>query len=222
MPAMYAKRLAAALVVVASLSLSAEAYLSSAFAQTAGTATTEDSARVIAAREFLEAIGFKSNLDAKFPAVAGRIADSNPGLRYTNIDVRQVVLKILQQSEPDLEDQVAKLYATNFTTEELDKARDFYRTETGVLYSRFNREMNASPYTTPEIMRSEVGKRFSPEQRAEVFNYLRDGVGQKMLRMLPDLLKAEKELTSRWGHKADEAIGRAVLKASSSAPLQAS
>ena len=40
--------------------------------------------------------------------------------------------------------------------------------------------MNTNPYTTPEIYRSEIAKRFSSSQRAEVFAYLKTDVGQKI------------------------------------------
>ena len=70
--------------------------------------------------------------------------------------------------------------------------------------------MSANPFTTPDIYRSEIGKRFTPEQRALVFNYVSSPVGQKWQRMLPDITKAEKEVGAQWDRETQEAIERAV------------
>jgi hypothetical protein len=45
-----------------------------------------------------------------------------------------------------------------------------------------------------EIYRSEIAKRFTPEQRTVVFTYVSSSVGKKWQRMLPDIAKAEKEV----------------------------
>lgn len=194
MLALYAKRLAPAFVVVATLSLSGVTCSSAATAQTATAAQAEDSDAVLAARDYLQATGFRPKFEAKLPALVPS----------------KIGLKIAVEREPVLENEIAKIYAARFTAEELREASKFYRTATGTLYFDFNIEMNANPYTTPEIYRSEIAKRFSSAQRAEVFAYLRAGVGQKMGRILPDVLKATKEAAEQWGRQTQEAIDRAV------------
>jgi hypothetical protein len=194
MLALFAKRLAPAFVVVATLALSGATSSSPATAQTATEAPVEDSDAVLAAREFLQATGFRPKFEAKLPALLPNKAG----------------LKIALEREPVLENEIAKIYAAHFTAEELREAGKFYRTAAGALYFDFNIEMNANPYTTPEIYRSEVAKRFSPSQRAEVFAYLRASVGQKMGRVLPDIMKATKEAAEQWGRQTQEAIDRAA------------
>lgn len=194
MLAFYAKRLAPALVVVATLTLSGVTCSSAATAQTATAAQVEDSNAGLAARDYLQATGFRSKFEAKLPALVPN----------------KIGLKIALQRMPVLENEIAKIYAARFTAEELREASKFYRTASGALYFDFNMEMNANPYTTPEIYRSEIAKRFSSSQRAEVFAYLKADIGQKMGRMLPDVLKATREAAEQWGRQTEEAIDRAV------------
>jgi hypothetical protein len=194
MLAMYAKRLAPALVVVATLSLSGVTHPSAAITQTATTAQADDSAAVLAARDYLQATGFKSRFEAKLPTMAKS----------------KIALKIILEREPVLENEVAKIYAARYTAEEVREASKFYRTATGTLYFSFNVEMNDNPYTTPEIYRSEIAKRFNPQQRAEVFAYVSTGIGQKMIRTIPDVAKATKEAAEQWGRQTQEAVDRAV------------
>ena len=103
------------------------------------------------------------------------------------------------EHEPKLEEQVANVYAARFSADELRAAGAFYRTTTGTLYATFNRGIAANPYVTPEIVRAEIAKRFTTQQRGDVFTYLSGGVGKKMIGILPDLLKAGKEVTEQWG-----------------------
>jgi hypothetical protein len=194
MLAMHAKRLAPALVVVATLSLSALTHPSAAIAQTATTAQADDSAAVLAARDYLQATGFKSRFEANLPTMAKS----------------KIALKIILEREPVLENDVAKIYAARFTAEELREASKFYRTASGNLYFNFNVEINTNPYVTPEIYRSEIAKRFSPQQRAEVFAYVSTGIGQKMIRTISDVVKATKEAAEQWGRETQEAVDRAV------------
>ena len=194
MLALFAKRLAPAFVVVATLSLSGATSSGPATAQTASTAQAEDSDAILAARDYLQATRFRSKFEAKLPA----LVPSKAGL------------KIALERVPALENEIAKIYAARFTAEELREASKFYRTAAGTQYFDFNIEMNANPYTTPEIYRSEIAKRFSPSQRAEVFAYLSASVGQKMVRVLPDVMKAIKEAADQWGRQTQEAIYRAV------------
>ena len=62
MLALYAKRLAPAFVVVATLSLSGVTCSSAAIAQTASAAQAEDSDAVLAARDYLQATRFSLQL----------------------------------------------------------------------------------------------------------------------------------------------------------------
>ncbi len=194
MLAIYLKRLAPALLTVATLSLSGVTCLSAALAQTATTVQEEDTPAVLAAREYLQAIGYKSALEARIAAAART----------------KVALKILLEREPLLENQEVKIVAARFTAEELRETSTFQRSATGALYRNFNREMSANAFATPEIYRSEIGKRFTAEQRALVFNYLSSPVGQKWQRILPDIVKAEKEIGARWDRETQEAIQQAV------------
>ena len=70
--------------------------------------------------------------------------------------------------------------------------------------------MNTNPYTTPEIYRNEVAKRFTVQQRAEVFAYVSSSVGKKMQRLMPELVKAEHDAADAWGHDTQQDIDRAV------------
>ena len=194
MLALYAKRLAPAFVVVATLSLSGLTCSTAAIAQTATAAQAEDSDSVLAALDYLQATRFSSKFAAKLPALIPN----------------KMGLKIALQRVPALENEIAKIHAARFTAEELREASKFYRTAAGTLYFDFNIEMNANPYTTPEIYRSEIAKRFSSSQRAEVFAYVQTGIGQKMIRIVPDLAKATKEAGEQWGRETEKAIGRAA------------
>jgi hypothetical protein len=194
MLALYAKRFAPAFVVVATLSLSGLTSPSAAIAQTATAAQAEDSDAVLAARDYMVATRFTPKFAAKLPALIPN----------------KTGLKIALQRVPVLENEIAKIHAARLTADELREASKFYRTAAGAKYFDFNIEMNANPYTTAEIYRSEVAKRFSPSQRAEIFAYLNAGVGQKMTRMLPDVLKAIRDAVEQWGRETDKAIGRAA------------
>ena len=193
MLALYAKKLAPAFVVVATLYLSGLT-TSAAIAQTATAAQAEDSAAVLAALDYLQATRFRPKFEAKLPALVPN----------------KTGLKIALQQVPALENEIAKIHAARFTAEELREASKFYRTAAGTLYFDFNIEMNANPYTTPEIYRSEIAKRFNSAQRAEVFAYLKTGIGQKMIRMVPDMVKATKEAGDQWGRQTQEVINRAL------------
>jgi uncharacterized protein DUF2059 len=153
-----------------------------------------DSAATLAVRDFLQAIGFKYSFEAKLPVVARN----------------KIALKVMLEHEPKLEEQVANVYAARFTADELRAAGTFYRTATGTLYATFNREIAANPYATPEIVRAEIDKRLTSQQRGEVFTYLSGGAGKKMIGILPDLLKAEKEVTEQWSRSTQEDVDRAV------------
>lgn len=194
MLAILAKRFAPALLAVATLSLSGFTFSNASLAQSAPTVQALDPAATLAARDFVQAIGFKSSFEAKLPAVARN----------------KIALKVMLEHEPKLEEQVANVYAARFTADELRAAGTFYRTTTGTLYAAFNREIAANPYATPEIVRAEIAKRFTSQQRGEVFTYLSGGVGKKMIGILPDLLKAEKEVTEQWGRSTQEDVDRAV------------
>jgi hypothetical protein len=194
MLALFAKRLAPAFVVVATLSLSGVTSSSPATAQTATAAQAEHSDAVLAALDYMQATRFRSRSEAKFAALIPN----------------KMRLKIALQRLPVLENELAKIYAARFTAEELREASKFYRTVAGALYFDFNIEMNANPYTTAETYRSEAAKRFSSSQRAEVFAYLQTDIGQKMIRMVPDVVKASKEAGEQWDRQTQEAIGRAV------------
>jgi hypothetical protein len=184
--------LAPALFAVATLSLTAPAF-SPAFAQTAKTAQ-EESPAVLAARDYLQAIGYKSRVETRFAAIAKS----------------KVALKIMIEREPVLEGRVAKIYADHFTADELRSAGSFFRSATGVLFFNFNTEINANPYVTPEIYRSEVAKRFTVQQRSEVFAYVSSSVGRKMQQMLPELVKAEHDAGDAWGQETQQEIDRAI------------
>ena len=194
MLALYAKRFAPAFVVVATLSLSGLTCSSAAIAQTAAAAQAEDSDAVLAARDYMVATRFTPKFAAKLPA----LIPTKSGL------------KIALQRVPVLENEIAKIYVERFTAEELREASKFYRTAAGAQYFDFNIEMNANPYTTAEIYRSEIAKRFSLSQRAEVFAYLKAGVGQKMGRIQSDIVKAIREAAEQWGRETEKAIGRAA------------
>ena len=109
MLAMYAKRLAPALLAVATLPLSGVTCSNAAIAQTAATVQAQDSPAVLAAREYLQAVGFKSTIEARIAAVART----------------KVALKIMLEREPVLEDQEVKIIAAHFTAEELRETSKF-------------------------------------------------------------------------------------------------
>jgi hypothetical protein len=189
-----AKRLTPALLAVAALSLSAVTCSSAAIAQSATTVQPAEPAAVLAAREYLRAIGYKTFVEAKIAAVART----------------KIAFKILLEREPILEDQEAKIIAAHFTAEELRETSKFQSSATGALYRTFNREMSANPFTTPEIYRSEIAKRFTSEQRAVVFSYVSSSVGKKWQLVQADLTKAEKEIGEQWDRQTQEAIEQAV------------
>jgi hypothetical protein len=186
-----AKRLAPALFAVATLFLSAPAFSGAAVAQTVA---QEDSPALLAAREYLQATGYKSRTEARFAAVAKT----------------KIALKIMVEREPLLETQEAKIYAARLTAEELREMAKFFRTATGTLYFNFNIEMNSNPYATAEIYRNEVAKRFTVQQRAEVYAYVSSSAGRKMSQVLPDLIKAEREAGDQWGQETQQEIDRAI------------
>ena len=130
MLAIYAKRLAPAFVVVATLSLSGVTSPTAAIAQTATAAQAEDSDAVLAARDYLQATRFISKFQAKLPLLVPN----------------KIGLKIALQRLPLLENEIAKIYAARFTAEELREASKFYGTATGVQYFDFNRDECQSLY----------------------------------------------------------------------------
>ncbi len=133
MLALFAKRLAPAVVMVATLFLFGVTWSSAAISQTATAAQAKDSDAALAARDYLQATRFGSKFEAKLPALV-------PTKRG---------LKIALQRVPVLENEIAKVYAARFTAEELRAASKFYGTATGAQYFDFNIEMNANPYITP-------------------------------------------------------------------------
>ena len=133
MLALYAKKLAPAFVVLATLSLSGFTCSSAAIAQTATAAQAEDSDAVLAALDYLQATRLRPKFEAKLPALLPN----------------KMGLKIALQRVPALEIEVAKIHAARFTAEELREASKFYRTAAGTLYFDFNIEMNADPYPFP-------------------------------------------------------------------------
>jgi hypothetical protein len=188
-----AKRLAPALLAVATLTLFNMTCLRPALAQTATAAQPDDVDTVLAAREYLKAIDYRSITEAKIATVART----------------KTALKIMLEREPLLENQEAKIIAARFTAEELRESSKFQRTVTGSLFRNFNRDMS-SPFVTTEIYHSEIAKRFTAQQRAEVFNYLNSAVGQKWRKLMPELTKAEQEIGEEWGQQTQKAIDEAV------------
>lgn len=194
MPIMHAKRFAPALLAVAILSLSAVASLSAEIAQPAATAQAQEPAAIQAARDYLLAIGHRSRIEARISVIAKT----------------ETSLKIMLKREPLLEEQLAKSYAELFTTEELRQASTFFRTASGAKYFNFNIEMNNNPYATGDVYRNEVAKRFTVQERAEVFAYVSSALGQKMQRLLPELLKVERGAAEQWDVETQKEIARAL------------
>jgi hypothetical protein len=200
----------AALIITATLFAPALSNSSPAIAETP--AVVQDADTVAAAQNLLQTMGFKTNLQPLFATFADRMklaVAADPGLRNTPLDVRQLALQLCHQSEDELLADVAKYYATRFTADELRAAQVFYASPVGALFLDFNREQAAGP-ATRESASSAFVKRFAADQRTAIVRFLSGEVGQKMLRLQPELSTKIKEIAGEWGLKIGFDLERAI------------
>jgi hypothetical protein len=199
-----------ALIITATLFAPALSTSSPALAETP--AVVQEADTVAAARNLLQTMGFKTNLQPLFATFADRMklaVAADPALRNAPLDVRQLALQLCHQSEDDLFADVARYYATRFTADELREAEAFYASPVGALFLDFNRQQLTSP-ATRESASSAFVKRFSADQRTAIVRYLNGTVGQKMLRLQPELSTKIKEIAGEWGLKIGFDLERAI------------
>lgn len=199
-----------ALIITATLFAPALSNASPALAETP--AVVQDADAVTAAQNLMQAMGFKTTLQPLFATLADRMrlaVAADPALRGTPLDVRQLTLQLCNQGEDDLLADVAKYYATRFTADELRGAQTFYASPVGALFLAFNREQLAGP-ATRESASSAFMQRFTADQRLAIVRFLSGDVGQKMLRLQPELTTKIKEIAGEWGLKIGFDIERAI------------
>ena len=199
-----------ALIITATFFAPACSNSSPAIAETP--AVVQDTGAVAAAQNLLQTMGFKTNLQPLFATFADRIklaVAADPALRNTPLDVRQLTLQLCHQSEDDLLADVAKYYATRFTADELRETEAFYASPAGKLFLDFNREQATGP-ATRESASSEFVKRFTADQRLAFVRHLGSAVGQKYVRLQPELKTKIKEIAGEWGLKIGFDIERAI------------
>lgn len=80
----------------------------------------------------------------------------------------EVVIASYKDKKGDLFDQMARLYAVNFTTEELQQIVDFYGSETGQKLSKSNATLNPSLQRIMNLFSVNLSKEFFAKVRAEL------------------------------------------------------
>ena len=199
-----------ALIIAATFFVPVLSNASPALAETP--AVVQDADAVAAAQNLLQTMGFKTNLQPLFVTFADRMklaVAADPALRNTPLDVRQLALQLCHQSEDDLFTDVARYYATRFTADELRETEAFYASPAGKLFLDFNREQAAGP-ATRESASSAFVKRFSADQRTAIVRHLGSAVGQKYVRLQPELTTKIKEIAGEWGLKIGFDLERTI------------
>lgn len=80
----------------------------------------------------------------------------------------EVVIASYKDKKGDLFDQMARLYAVNFTTEELQQIVDFYASATGQKLSKSNATLNPSLQRIMNLFSVNLSKEFFAKVRAEL------------------------------------------------------
>ncbi len=80
----------------------------------------------------------------------------------------EAVIASYKDKKGDLFDQMARLYALNFTTEELQQIVDFYSTDTGQKLSKANATLNPSLQRIMNLFSVNLSKEFFAKVRAEL------------------------------------------------------
>jgi hypothetical protein len=207
-----ASGLKSALVITATLIAPALASSSVAIADIQPVVQNVDTGAVVAAQNLLQTMKFKTILEPIFEGMAERMklaAATDPTLRNSPLDVRQLALQLCHQRVDDLVTDIAKYYATRFAADELREASAFYDSEAGMLFSEFNREQLTKP-TTRESASAEFVKRFTDEQRGQIVRYLTSAVGQKFLHFQPELKQKLVEIAGEWGLKIGLDVEHAI------------
>jgi hypothetical protein len=97
-----------------------------------------------------------------------QLLPQNPEIAEPLNKAIETVIASYKDKKGDLFDQMARLYAVNFTMEELQQIVDFYSTPTGQKLSKANAELNPSLQRIMNIFSVNLSKEFFAKVRAEL------------------------------------------------------
>ena len=97
-----------------------------------------------------------------------QLLPQNPTIAAELNTAIETVIASYKDKKGDLFDQMARLYAVNFTTEELQAIVDFYSTPVGQKLSKANADLNPSLQRIMNIFSVNLSKEFFSKVRAEL------------------------------------------------------
>lgn len=97
-----------------------------------------------------------------------QLLPQNPTIAEPLNTAIETVIASYKDKKGDLFDQMARLYALNFTMEELQQIVDFYSTPTGQKLSKANADLNPSLQRIMNIFSVNLSKEFFAKVRAEL------------------------------------------------------
>ncbi len=97
-----------------------------------------------------------------------QLLPQNPEIAEQLNSAIEVVIASYKDKKGDLFDQMARLYAVNFTMEELQQIVGFYETPTGQKLSKANAELNPSLQRIMNLFSVNLSKEFFAKVRAEL------------------------------------------------------
>ncbi len=97
-----------------------------------------------------------------------QLLPQNPEIAEPLNTAIETVIASYKGKKGDLFDQMARLYAVNFTTEELQQIVDFYGSETGQKLSKANATLNPSLQRIMNVFSVNLSKEFFAKVRAEL------------------------------------------------------
>lgn len=164
----------ASIVLAAMLSLSVPAGLAvPSLAQDATSQPTEISPESLAlARKYVEATDRSGLYEVTLVRAAGdtyrQLLQQNPAIAEQINTAIESTLTFYKDKKGDLFDQIARLYALTFSTEELQQISDFYASPVGQKLSQANAEINPAIVSLVRVFTDNLNREFFAKVRAEL------------------------------------------------------
>ncbi len=96
------------------------------------------------------------------------IVSQNPGLEQQTSDTITKTLDYYRTRKGDLMDQFARVYAQNFSAEELQAIVDFYSSPAGKKLAQANQTLNGSLQMVMKVFQTNLNTEFFAKVRAEM------------------------------------------------------
>jgi hypothetical protein len=184
-------------------------------------------AGMAAGRSMLESLGGIRSFEATFSGAADqlqRLAQNDPTFRNVKFDVRQMALRLLKERKEEFITEAARIHATYFTVEEMQRLAVFFGSPLGGRFQLLTQAFAANHNIDRQKARQEaaISIGLAPAEKAEIDAYVRTPDFQKFLRFHPIIVAGVKDIGTQWATKiAKEILDAAIRERSSQSAIPA-